>query len=96
MRVCGKTGTAQVRTNADQVTGWNYWFASFAPYENPKYAVVVMVQSESGGSGGNCLRADRARHLRGDFEKGKRAQRRKFWRRQIKMVDAVHQRTSAA
>jgi cell division protein FtsI/penicillin-binding protein 2 len=34
------------------MTGWNYWFASFAPYENPKYAVVVMVQSEERGSGG--------------------------------------------
>jgi penicillin-binding protein 2 len=26
------------------------WFASFAPYENPRYAVVVMV--ESGAYGG--------------------------------------------
>ena len=25
-------------------TGYNYWFASFAPYENPRYAVVVMAQ----------------------------------------------------
>jgi penicillin-binding protein 2 len=52
VRVCGKTGTAQVENERGQKTGWNYWFASFAPYENPKYAVVVMVQSESGGSGG--------------------------------------------
>jgi penicillin-binding protein 2 len=52
LRVCGKTGTAQVENERGQKTGWNYWFASFAPYENPKYAVVVMVQSESGGSGG--------------------------------------------
>jgi penicillin-binding protein 2 len=52
IRVCGKTGTAQVENERGQKTGWNYWFASFAPYENPKYAVVVMVQSESGGSGG--------------------------------------------
>jgi penicillin-binding protein 2 len=51
-RVCGKTGTAQRENEHNQVVGWNYWFASFAPYENPKYAVVVMVQSESGGSGG--------------------------------------------
>jgi len=52
MRICGKTGTAQRENEHSQVVGWNYWFASFAPYENPKYAVVVMVQSESGGSGG--------------------------------------------
>jgi penicillin-binding protein 2 len=52
MRICGKTGTAQRKDEHGQMTGWNYWFASFAPYENPKYAVVVMVQSEERGSGG--------------------------------------------
>ncbi|MBI2928007.1 MAG: hypothetical protein HYY24_20215 [Verrucomicrobia bacterium] len=48
MRVCGKTGTAQVmhgRTVVDHIT----WFVSFAPFESPRYAVVVMI--ESGGSG---------------------------------------------
>lgn len=51
MRVTGKTGTAQVRKahGMDHVT----WFVSFAPYEKPKYAVVVMVQSGSSG-GGTC------------------------------------------
>jgi len=53
MRVCGKTGTAQVENERGQITSWNYWFASFAPYENPKYAVVVMVQSDNHGSGGS-------------------------------------------
>jgi penicillin-binding protein 2 len=54
LRVCGKTGTAQVENEHGQKTGWNYWFASFAPYENPKYAVVVMVQSDATiGSGGS-------------------------------------------
>jgi penicillin-binding protein 2 len=54
LRVCGKTGTAQVQDSANRLTGHNYWFASFAPYENPKYAVVVMVQipMPGGGSGG--------------------------------------------
>ena len=50
MRVCGKTGTAQKKDEhgrpADKIT----WFISFAPFEQPKYAVVVMV--EDGGSGG--------------------------------------------
>lgn len=50
-RVCAKTGTAQMEDS----TGKNYdhmtWFASYAPYEEPRYAVVVMVQS--GKSGGD-------------------------------------------
>ena len=51
--ICGKTGTAQVQDSANKLTGHNYWFASFAPYENPKYAVVAMVQSPTEhGSGG--------------------------------------------
>lgn len=46
--VCGKTGTAEIKGNGrkDKVT----WFASFGPYESPRYTVIVMV--ESGGSGG--------------------------------------------
>ncbi len=46
--VCGKTGTAEVRSDGrrDKIT----WFASYAPYERPRYAVVVML--ESGISGG--------------------------------------------
>ena len=52
LRVCGKTGTAQVQDEHGHLTGWNYWFASFAPYEDPRYAVIVMVQSDHGGSGG--------------------------------------------
>jgi penicillin-binding protein 2 len=51
-RVCGKTGTAQVQNEQGLRTGWHYWFASFAPYENPKYTIVVMVQTEMSGSGG--------------------------------------------
>jgi penicillin-binding protein 2 len=52
MRICGKTGTAQRTDEHNNLVGWNYWFASFAPYESPRYAVVVMVQSENKGSGG--------------------------------------------
>jgi penicillin-binding protein 2 len=52
LHICGKTGTAQVQDSANRLTGYNFWFASFAPYENPKYAVVVMVQSDGRGSGG--------------------------------------------
>jgi cell division protein FtsI/penicillin-binding protein 2 len=50
LRVCGKTGTAQV--GESKAAGFDHvtWFTSFAPYEKPRYVVVVMV--ESGGSGG--------------------------------------------
>ena len=50
MRVCGKTGTAQKgeskKTGFDLIT----WFASYAPFESPRYVVVIMV--ESGYAGG--------------------------------------------
>jgi len=52
LKICGKTGTAQVQDTSNKLTGYNFWFASYAPYENPKYAVVVMVESTGSGSGG--------------------------------------------
>ena len=52
MRICGKTGTAQVMNEHAQLIGHTTWFISFAPYEEPRYAVVVMVEVEARGSGG--------------------------------------------
>jgi len=52
LRICGKTGTAQVMDEHNVKQHQITWFASFAPFENPKYAVVVMV--EDGASGGAC------------------------------------------
>jgi len=51
MGISGKTGTAQIRVHGrlDHIT----WFVSFAPFDNPRYAVVVMVESGSSG-GGTC------------------------------------------
>jgi penicillin-binding protein 2 len=51
MGICGKTGTAQVRRDGriDHIT----WFVSYAPFQNPRYAVVVMVESGVSG-GGTC------------------------------------------
>lgn len=51
-RVCGKTGTAQVfkGTKFDHYT---VWFASYAPFEDPHYSVVVMVDYGASG-GGTC------------------------------------------
>src|SRR4029077_2731691 len=47
--VAGKTGTAQAsdRGREENVA----WFASFAPFDHPKYVVVVMVQGASGHGG---------------------------------------------
>jgi penicillin-binding protein 2 len=44
IRICAKTGTAQVQDVNNKKTGQTTWFASFAPYEQPRYAVVVMVE----------------------------------------------------
>jgi penicillin-binding protein 2 len=49
MRICGKTGTAQI-TRGRQVIDHVTWFTSFAPYEQPRYAVVVMVESGASGT----------------------------------------------
>ena len=47
--VAGKTGTAQASVRGHKDT--TAWFACFAPFENPKYVVAVMVQGgEHGGS----------------------------------------------
>jgi penicillin-binding protein 2 len=52
LQICAKTGTAEVQDAHNHDIGQNFWFASFAPYENPKYAVVVMVEGGLHGSGG--------------------------------------------
>ncbi|MGM0596225.1 MAG: penicillin-binding protein 2 [Myxococcota bacterium] len=53
LKIAGKTGTAQVRAMArddedPQVSRWRFqdhaWFASFAPYDKPEIAVVVLVE----------------------------------------------------
>jgi penicillin-binding protein 2 len=49
VQVAGKTGTAQAMTEGKKDT--IAWFACFAPYDQPKYAISVMVQGgEHGGS----------------------------------------------
>ncbi len=54
LHICGKTGTAQVMDAHNRVIADTTWFASFAPYENPKYVVLVMVEIEqNAGSGGS-------------------------------------------
>ena len=48
-RVCGKTGTAQVTNPQGQLIGHTLWYASYAPYESPRYVVIVMVEGEGYG-----------------------------------------------
>lgn len=49
MGVSGKTGTAQFKFRGK--TDNRVWFIAFAPYENPRYAVVVMVEGAKSGGG---------------------------------------------
>jgi len=49
IEVASKTGTAQTIDNGQKSN--NAWVISFAPYENPKYAVCVMVQNGASGGG---------------------------------------------
>lgn len=47
--VAGKTGTAQFWRGS--VKDNHTWFVSFAPFENPRYAVAVLVQGAHSGGG---------------------------------------------
>ena len=54
LSICGKTGTAQVMDTHGKIIGNTTWFASFAPFEKPRYAVVVMLEIEvNAGTGGS-------------------------------------------
>lgn len=50
IKVAGKTGTAQVMDAHNNIIAHRAWFVSFAPYENPQYALAVLL--EDGDSGG--------------------------------------------
>jgi penicillin-binding protein 2 len=51
VEIAAKSGTAQTMDNGKE--SHNSWVISFAPYENPKYAVCIMVQN-AGSGGGVC------------------------------------------
>jgi len=53
LRIAGKTGTAQVKNLAGTLVTHITWFISFAPYEQPRYAVVAMIEGGTSG-GGTC------------------------------------------
>lgn len=48
-RVAGKTGTAELKGGGPNSPHRITWFDSFGPFENPRYAVVVMVEDGSFG-----------------------------------------------
>jgi penicillin-binding protein 2 len=50
MRISGKTGTAQVKNAQGALVNHIVWFISFAPYEQPRYAVVAMIEGGSSGA----------------------------------------------
>lgn len=50
----GKTSTAQSGIYIDGKEILNTWFAGFYPYDDPKYAIVVMTEDGSSGSGDCC------------------------------------------
>ena len=65
-KICGKTGTAQAppiwkdlnangRMDENEIIrqGDMAWFAGFAPYHNPKIALVVLVEYVTTGGGGS-------------------------------------------
>ena len=49
-RVCGKTGTAEVTDVHGKLVDRTTWFTSFAPYEKPRYVIVLMVEGGAFGS----------------------------------------------
>ena len=53
VEVAGKTGTAQnwSQRGGDRVQDNHVWFIAFAPYENPRFAVAVLVQGAKSGGG---------------------------------------------
>jgi peptidoglycan glycosyltransferase len=48
VRVAGKTGTAETGVAGRNTT----WFMSFAPVENPRVAIALVLQNQIGGTGG--------------------------------------------
>lgn len=50
----GKTATAQTGQYADGKEMLNCWFAGVYPYDNPQYAVVIMVENGEGGAKECC------------------------------------------
>jgi penicillin-binding protein 2 len=81
MNICAKTGTAENKRGG-RVVRKDVWFASFAPLEDPRYVVIVMV--EGGVFGGTTAapvareiyRAIQKREASGEFPRPRQLARR--------------------
>src|SRR3989304_1961334 len=51
LQICGKTGTAQVEDEHGKFKEHIVWFVSYAPFSDPRYAVIVVVEGGSSGGG---------------------------------------------
>lgn len=49
VEVCAKTGTSQTTDNGKKSN--NSWVMAFAPYQEPRYAIVILVQAGASGGG---------------------------------------------
>jgi peptidoglycan glycosyltransferase len=63
IKVAGKTGTAQNELSIAGNGAEHAWFTGFAPYDNPKIAVAVILEY-SGSSGGNAAAPIAAKIIR--------------------------------
>jgi penicillin-binding protein 2 len=101
LEVSGKTGTAQLGKNhrgegkEGDESNSHAWFASFAPYKNPKIAVVVLV--EHGGFGAKAATPTAMEIYQGYFDvvapehkpEHERAARDRSLRDDVRELDAV-------
>ncbi len=63
VNMAGKTGTAESVINDKGVYDTHGWFAAFAPYQNPKVAVLVFVQNGKGSQNAAPRVADIMRYI---------------------------------
>lgn len=55
VEVAGKTGTVENSPSSENRHGRDHtWFVSFAPFDHPKYVVVVCLEKSGGFGGGMC------------------------------------------
>jgi penicillin-binding protein 2 len=72
IKMAGKTGTAQARSyggggRSNASIAWRLrdhaWFVAFAPFDEPRYAMAVLVQHGTAAGGGAAVAAPKAREI---------------------------------
>jgi penicillin-binding protein 2 len=97
--VAGKTGTAQVKNGRRQAREGDEdadhaWFASFAPYDHPRIAVVVLV--EHGGFGAKAATPTAMEIYRGWYDQVAPEARPRSWRPDAVAAKPVARRPAPA